>query len=161
MHAAEARRLLNPAFLGALIAVSAKGYREIAEEGLPLLYGFLVPPFVLHAETRGSLPPTLASRLLPWSERNAEIVAGFGKRTKELAPYSSKGMLASITGGLATLTEQAEFLATDADVINKYAKKSTKEVQTIMKKAEFVGKWLAAAGTPPTIFTALGVRFVS
>jgi hypothetical protein len=44
----------------------------------------------------------------------------------------------------------------------KYAKESgSTEVADIIKKSHFVGKWLAAAGTPATIFTALGVSLGS
>jgi hypothetical protein len=37
-------------------------------------------------------------------------------------------------------------------------KNSTDEVRTCMKRAEFVGKWLASSGSTSTVMAILGVR---
>jgi hypothetical protein len=156
---AETRRLLNPIFTAAVLTRAVEGYNEIAGDGIPLAYCYLVSPLVLHTQTREALPASLATRLLPWTERSGEIVAALPRRAKELAPYSSKGIFAAITGGLMRLRSDAKLMSQDTAKLKAYAGRSgSDEVEAILKKSNFVGKWLAAAGTPATVFTALGVK---
>ena len=155
----EIRRLLNPMFTGAVITRAVEGYNEVAGAGFPFAYGYLVSPLVLHAPTRGALPSSVATKLLPWTERSGEIVAAIPRRAKELAPYSSKGIFAALTGGLLELTSDSQLLASRNSKLKSYSSRSgSDEVDSILKKSNFVGKWLAAAGTTATVFTALGVR---
>lgn len=156
---AETRRLLNPMFTGAVITRAVEGYNEVAGVGFPFAYGYLVGPLVLHAQTRLALPSSVATKLLPWTERSGEIVAAIPRHAKELAPYSSKGIFAALTGGLLELTPNSTLVAKKSAKLKAYSSQSgSEEVEAILKKSNFVGKWLAAAGTTATVFTALGVR---
>ncbi|MCH8616689.1 DUF6521 family protein [Sphingomonas sp. SM33] len=156
----ERIRLLNPAFTGATIARATEGYVEVTGSGLPFAYAYLIAPFVLHSETRSKLPGSLATRLLPWTEKFGEVIATFPQRVAELSPYSSKGILLATLGGLAELSGDASLFAKPNASLKRYTGQSgSTEVENILKKSHFVGKWLAAAGTPATVFTALGVRF--
>ena len=95
----EARRLLNPAFCGALISAAAAAYEKEANTGMPYLYVFLVLPIVLHPDTRERLPRSAATRLVTWTERNGEVIAQVPKRMADLAPASRSGLLFASTCG--------------------------------------------------------------
>jgi hypothetical protein len=156
---AEVLRLLNPAFTGLVITSAASGFSELAKEGLPFAYCYLVLPLVLHAETRTRLPVTMATKLVTWTERNGDLVARFGDRVMELRPYTSKGILAATTGGLASMSLEAALFPTAPKAVADFSRQSgSPEVVEILKRAAFTGKWFAAAGTPATVLTALGVQ---
>ena len=155
----ETRRLLNPLFTAAVITRAVEGYNEVAATGFPLAFGYLVGPLVLHAPTRHVLPQSLATRLMPWTEKYGEIIATLPKRVAEFAPFTSKGILAALTVGLTELSSDASLTSRDGMLLKKYSSGSgSREVEAILKKSNFVGKWLAAAGTPATVFTAFGVK---
>jgi hypothetical protein len=158
----EIRRLLNPAFTAAVVTVAADGYCSLTRSSFPFAYCYLITPLVLHSETRDRLPTTMATKLVTWSERNGDLVAAFGERLAELVPFTSRGILTATTTGLADLAADGGIVPSGGPVVAKYANASgSAEVAEIIKKSTFTGKWLAAAGTPATIFTALGVSFGS
>ena len=76
----EERRLLNPAYCGLLVAAAAVGHEREVHRGLPYIYAYLVLPLVLHPETRERLPNSVATKLVTWTERNSELVAGIPRR---------------------------------------------------------------------------------
>ena len=159
VDSAEVLRLLNPAFSGSVISNAAAGFLELTREGLPFPYCYIILPLVLHAETRSRLPTTMATKLVTWSERNGDLVSGLGDRVMELRPYTSKGILAATTGGLATLSPHGSLIPAATRAISAFSRQSgSPEVVEIFKKAAFAGKWIAAAGTPATVLTALGVQ---
>jgi hypothetical protein len=156
----EDRRLLNPAFVGALIARSAQGFRKEASAGLPFVYSFLVLPLVLHPETRERLPHAIVTKLLSWTERNGDLVALVPRRVAELAPATRDGLFVMSTSGLVTLGTAGKIEpALGEKVILNFEKESgSSEVSECIKKANFIGRWFATSGTVPTVLTSLGVR---
>lgn len=156
----EERRLLNPAFSGVLIARAVAGYQSESGKGFPFLYSYLILPLVLHSETRARLPSTVVTRLINWSERNAELTTHLSRRLADLALATKEGLLLITTMGLAQIVDDARIELVAADKVFVKFEKSTPsaEVSNCCKKAHFVGRWLASSGTAPTVFTALGVR---
>lgn len=153
--------MLNAAFVSSVLCATASGFRDVAGAGLPLTYCYLALPLVLHSETRERLPITLATKLVTWTERNGDLVARLPMKIRELIPYVSPGILVAGTTGLAVVSDDAQ-LTTKLQEKNltKWAKSTgSHEVSEIIRKAIFLGKWFAAAGSPATVFTAMGVRF--
>lgn len=155
----EYLRLLNPAFSGLLVLRGAAGYAKETEKNFPFIYSYLILPFVLHAETRERIPGTIITKLATWSERNADLVAGFAKRARELAPATRDGIFLLSSAGALTFG--------DAGALNVQLKESSSskflndvglaEAGECAKKATFVGRWLATSGTVPTVLSSLGV----
>jgi hypothetical protein len=156
----EERRVLNPAFSGALIARAAMGYSGEASEGLPFIYAYLILPFVLHEETRLRLPNAIVTRLITWTERNADLVAYFPRRLNDLSPATREGLLLITTTDVASVGTRGCIIVNAASRVLTKLEKTTKsnEVADCMKRAHFVGRWLATSGTIPTVLSSLGVR---
>jgi hypothetical protein len=158
----EDRRLLNPAFCGALLAASAAGHVKDGEgAGLPYVYAYLVLPLILHPETRARLPTTVATKLVTWAERNGEFVAQLPRRLIELATATREGLLLAGLAGAVTLGDRAELLpGLSTKALTGYEKQptTTPEVAECLKRALFLGRWLAGSGTQATVLAALGVR---
>jgi hypothetical protein len=139
---------------------AVQGFAKEAKADFPFVYSYLVLPLVLHPETRERLPQTIVTRLIAWTERNGDLVAMLPRRIAELAPATREGLFAISTNGLAALSASAEVKSTINQKTQAAFDKQLGSVEVFecLKKANFVGRWLATAGTAPTVLTALGVR---
>jgi hypothetical protein len=62
----EERNLLNPGFCAMLLWHAALGYASELSVPMAIELSFLVLPFVLHRETRESLPSNIRTSLPTW-----------------------------------------------------------------------------------------------
>lgn len=158
----EVANLLNPAFAGALLRTAVKAYGDEAQKGMPFEVAFLVLPFCLHPGTANRLPARAASTPLhAWLQReeNRDVLVQFGERTSGLVPFTKEALLFASIRGVLTFDQDGLLQPGDAKLrgITSY-QNSGEEVKQALRRAEFVGRWFALAGTTETIFTILGVR---
>lgn len=155
----EERALLNPSFCATLLWLAASGYSTIDQKILSFEETFLVLPFCLHRETRGELPITSRTSFTYWLETHPLFRSKIATRAKNLVPFTKAGI---VFGGnfelfsfnLTRIQPNPKWKRDiDAWLLN-----SSPEINECARKAQFIGKWLANAGTPQTIFALLGVR---
>jgi hypothetical protein len=79
---------------------------------------------------------------------------------RDLVPFVSHGILTAGTSGMISIsTDGTIWGSLDEKTLTKWAKSTaSEEISEIIRKAAFVGKWLATAGSSATVFTAMGVR---
>ena len=156
----EQIRLLNPAFLGAVLYCAAKGYEEESDQrGLPYALAFVAAPAVLQKATRNQLPRAISTTLAAWLSVNPSVLVGFSERAKALAPLVRHSIAASCAGGLLCLDGNQVTAAANVRRLNKYRNTAgTTEVLDCTKKAYFAGRWFAASGDYKTIMALWGVR---
>src|SRR4051812_37046657 len=82
----EEARLLNPAFLAALIAAAARDYERRGSRPMPWLLSFLILPLTLQTRVRETLPGTIVSHVPNWVQEHPEIRLGFPPRASGLVP---------------------------------------------------------------------------
>jgi hypothetical protein len=152
----EERTLLNPAFVGRVIGSVASGYASEAGEGLPFPLTFLAVPAALHAETRRALPTSIRTSLTAWALQHPYLRESLGVRARAVAPAVREGLLFALKGGgvsiddegrIESVTQRRPTRPVDSD-----------EVQLILSRARFVGRWFAHAGDVATIYAIWGVR---
>lgn len=155
----EERALLNPAFISAVVWHAAGGYSGVASYPLPLDLAFLLGPLVLHRETRESLPRGVATSMAVWLNDHPLVRMRVGGRARALIGYTKEGLLFGGINGLLDLSGGSISAVSDRKrAVNATLRDVTDEVQLCMKRAEFVGRWFASAGTPGTVMALLGVR---
>ncbi len=158
----EVANLLNPAFIGVLLRKAVEGYAEEAENGLPFELAFLVIPLCLHPDTVIRLPARAASTPLhTWllREENRDVLVSFGDRVSALVPFTREALVFAGQRGVIVFDESGRVRAGDASLrgITTYPNTSD-DIKQAVRRAEFVGRWLALAGTTATIYSLLGVR---
>lgn len=135
----ETLRLLNPAFLATVIGHAAVGYVEHRDQGLPLPLAFIVPPLVLHKDTRVVLPKMITSKLPDWAHKNSAELAFLPDHACELQIVVRNAILIGAHFGIIAFDDKARLRA--ASQFNpKSAQevlKQSDEVQEIMKKVTF------------------------
>lgn len=157
-YSCEELALLNPAFVAVIIQKAAKAYEKESHALLPTLLSFLVPPIVLVKSTRKALPKSISTSFAKWIQQNPGIRMKFAGVAASSAPivrsgliYGSSGKLISVgTNGVKSLSMRSK----SGSILTK----NTDEIQEIVKRASFVGRWYAQAGKLHTIFFLWGIR---
>lgn len=155
----EERTLLNPSFCTSLIWYAATGYTSNGSTRLRFDLAFLVLPFVLHRETRETLPRQTTTSLAVWLQDNPLVPSRVADRARTLLPFTKEaltyggvhGLLDFVDGTVGANTSWKKKVAVEF-------RSATDEVRLCASKAEFVGKWFAKAGNPDTVMALIGVR---
>lgn len=155
----EERALLNPCFFSLLFWHAATGHMTAGGVGLPFSTAFLVLPIVLHRETRESLPKAVTTSLPVWLNENQLVRARLAERARSLVPYTKEALLFGGMHGFlkvssATVSAEQEW----KPKINAELGRSSDEVRSCAKRADFLGKWFARTGSPVTVMALMGVR---
>lgn len=154
----DVSNLLNPAFGGMILRKAVDGYYKVADQGMPFELTVLPLSLVLHQDTRERLP-TISTTMQGWLQDNRDLMIGFAKRTRELVPFMRESLIFS------TVRRTLELDSTGAIVpgtvklrgVTTYPKKSD-EIAQIFSKSEFLGRWLAVAGSSTTVYAMLGIK---
>ena len=153
----EQARLLNPAFLGALLWSCARGYSSVNTQRQPYALSFVVAPIVLHKSTRESLPSSTRTSLVAWLGETPRAHLGFAERATVLVPLVKESILYATNGGLIRL-ETGQLQAADRPrAMARFEREASDEVTACVRKAEFVGKWFANSGDYTTVMALWGV----
>jgi hypothetical protein len=153
----EQARLLNPAFLAALIWSCAEGYGSVNVQGLPYPLSFIAMPMVLHKSTREILPRSTRTSLAAWLAENPQVHVCFAERAAAIVPLIKEGVLFGANGRMLNISSSRIVAAPRPRSMARFLRESSVEVQDCMTKAKFVGKWFASSGDYTTVMTLLGV----
>jgi hypothetical protein len=155
----EEKALLSPSFCSMLLWSAAGGYSSGAGGPLPLDVTFLVLPIVLHCETRELLPKAVTTSLAVWLAEHPLARSRIAERAARLVAFTKEALM---FGGLHGLLDLAGGSVTaNADWKSKVAgalRSPSDEVRACAKRADFVGKWFAKAGSPATVMALVGVK---
>lgn len=157
--AREERALLNPGFCATLLWCAARGCADVRSGALSFEESFLVLPFVLHQETRKALPRDTRTSLAVWLDGNPLARGRIVTRTRSLVTFTKEGIVFGGAHGLIRI-EYGRLHAAEGweRSVGRSLRESSDEVRACTKRAEFVGKWFARTGSPPTVLALMGVR---
>lgn len=153
----EERRLLNPAFIALLLWHGADGYHSESGQGLPFSLGFLLVPVALHPRTRERLPKSVSTSLAAWLQDNPYLRETFPARARALSAAAREGMGVALATRLVSVGAGGVFQPAGRPRRRRDVR-HTQDSQDVLKRARFVGRWFARAGSPATIYALWGVR---
>lgn len=155
----EERHLLNPGFCAVLLWHAAQGYASEREAPMPVELAFLVLPFVLHRQTRESLPRIITTSLPTWLADHPIVRTRLGERAATLRTFTRESLVFGGSHRLLLLAQEG--VRANADLrrrVSAVLKSTSDEVRECAKRSEFLGRWLESAGGPETVMALLGVR---
>ncbi len=114
-------------------------------------------PVVLHKTTRQGLPRTVRTPLAAWLADHPEAQIRFAERALALAPSVKEGILFGTNGQLLQRSSSRLLAAPRPQAMTGFLKEATAEVADCVKKAEFIGKWLARSGDYSTVMALWGM----
>jgi hypothetical protein len=155
----EEANLLNPAFCCVVVASSIVGYSKSFAEGMPYPLVFITLPIILHKPTRDLLPPNTRTSLPGWIQDNQSVRILFYERVISLKSYTREALLFGFIhkwftfnsdGNLQTLVTKPK--------IDKFLRQRQDESRECVMRANFLGKWLASAGSVSTVMALWGIQ---
>jgi hypothetical protein len=92
-------------------------------------------------------------------EENRDVLVSFGERVSALVPFTREALVFAGQRGVIVFDDSGRLRAGDAPLrgITTYPNTSD-DIKQAVRRAEFVGRWFALAGTTATIYSLLGVR---
>ena len=155
----EERALLNPGFCANLLWHAASGYAGDGDGALSFEESFLVLPFVLHRETRETLPRSSRTSLAVWLDENPLARGRVTSRARLLVPFTKEALTFGGVHGLIRF-DGGRLQADPAwqQVVSRTIRASSDEVKGCANRAAFIGKWFAQAGSAATVLALIGVR---
>lgn len=155
----EERNLLNPGFCATLLWHATQGYAAERRTPMAIELSFLVLPFVLHRETRESLPRNITTSLPTWLAEHPIVRTRLGERAASLRSFTREALVFGGAHGLLWLSRDGIRANTERKKrVNAVLKSSSDEVRECAKRAEFLGRWLEKTGGPETVMALLGVQ---
>jgi hypothetical protein len=155
----EIANLFNTAFSTRILRAGIKGYQEEAQRGMPFALTFLVLPIVLHKPLRESLPRGISTKMHVWLRENQQAYIQFPSRARNLVPVTKEGLMFGMHHEVLNLGSEADFLSTQKPFRRRPATSiDTDEVKEIERRAGFIGKWFARAGSVSSIYMMWSVR---
>ena len=150
----EHRTLLNPAFLGVVVAEAARGHVEERGAPMPFPFAFLVVPLVVHEPTREALP-TIATSMYAWLEQRPQARVQIPPLAAAFAPLVREGIRFAGRHGALAFEERGAIGAGTLAKARRGAQ--TDDMVRSRDRAHFTGRWLARAGDPGTALAAWGL----
>lgn len=159
MRSSEERGLLNPAFCANVLWHSARGYTGEGAAALSFEESFLILPFVLHRETRESLPTSSRTTLAAWLIDHPLARAGLHARARLMVPFTKEALTFGGSHGFLLLKEGKVHAPVEWKTkVTRSLNGASDEVKACAKRAFFIGNWFAQAGDSSTVLALLGVR---
>ena len=152
----EEARLLNPAFVGTLLWACATGHAEEGR-GLPYPLAFVAMPIVLHRATRTVLPRDTRTSMPAWLITHPRALVGFSARAKALIPATKRGLIMATCDDLVSVVDDGIRAAPRPQLMTSFERGTTDEVRECLKRARFIGRWFAQAGTVTTVMSMWGI----
>jgi Family of unknown function (DUF6521) len=158
-RAVEEANLFNPAFCATLLAKTVEEYGKKTQSPFPFVLSFLVLPIVLHQATRGALPSSTITSLLPWVQDNREHLINFALRVTRLSSITREAILFGVS-------HQTLALDGNGDLLVGSKRKTPTERRTGLFPRRCAIAWIgpasSAAGSPLVvprlpIYSAWGV----
>lgn len=146
--------MLNPALIGSTIATTATTYARESGDGLPWELTFLTVPMALHRDTREALPTRVSAHIDKWVTGHAALNSGLAGRMISMRPYVREGIRYAIRTGELSIANGGTLVS---DFRPPSRRTTTPELELIIKRAGFLGRWFACAGSVATLYTLFGV----
>jgi hypothetical protein len=149
--------LFNPAFCAALLGQTVRAY---SESGFDLALAYVALPLILHADTRNSLPGSVATTIPAWRERQPELTLGFFERARAMRPFVDAAIIFGARSGLFKYDDQNAVLlrSRSIDRSDQLSDDRFAESSKCLERAKFIGRWFSRAGSTAVIFALLGVE---
>jgi len=149
--------LLNPAFCGEVLKRFILGYNDNSKKNVSYSHIILVLPIILNKSTRDNLPRTTKSHLFTWIDDNEHLFIDFGEKVKDMLPYTKESIM------FLKLYNSLDFDSSGNIYVKPFKKnlfkgeEDVEEINEILKKAEFLGKWFSNNDDVKSLYSFLKI----
>lgn len=153
----EQAALLNPAFVGEIVARVIAGYRRPGERPLPLPLAFLVAPLVLPPAVRALLPKRANATFETWTAMKAPRLVELPERVLRLRPVTREALLFLAQVGAVRVDGDGIVPGLRPLRLGTLPSSTTEETTDIRRAADLVGRWFGVQADPAAIMQGFGM----
>jgi hypothetical protein len=153
----ELAALLNPAFCGMLLYSAIDGFVERGGVGMPYEISFLVLPLVLHEQTRGMLPKSIATPFQTWVSGNPTLRIGLAERVRAAIPISREALVFLLVRQSIDVRQAALMPGLAKPRLSAAKTSRSSDVRGCVQSAALLGRLLATSGRSATVYASLGI----
>lgn len=151
----DVANLYNPAYLGRIMTAYVESYSKTTGRGLPLEILYVTLPLIFVKSYRDRLPLRSNALFHKWLMENNDIKFNYFSSVKQLLPYIKEALIFLVQRKIILL-EGNELCLINS--IKQKLKTDTLEVQSTLKKAVFMGKWISKIEEPEMIYSFMEVQ---
>jgi hypothetical protein len=153
----EIAALFNPAFCGVLLYSAINGFSGSKRHGMQYELSFLILPFVLHGPTRESMPKTIATPFHTWVNGTSILRIGLAERVRAATPLTRESIMFMMSRQCISLQGERLFVGPKKPKLSSKKIAKVDDVRHAVQAATTLGRLLAGAGTPATIYASVGI----
>lgn len=154
----EESALFNPAFTALAIRRSVLGYVKECSMPMPLPLVFVSVTSAVNNSIRARLPRAVTTSLHVWVNDNRDILPLFGLRLSGFSEFCKRGIVFGSRYRVISLNDSRVELGSRAMRDTRISNVSTPEMNDVLRRSEWLGKWFARSGDVKTILSAWGIR---
>ena len=153
----EIAALFNPAFCGVLLYSAIDGFTGPKRHGMHYGLSFLILPLVLHGPTRESMPKTVATPFHTWVNGSSILRIGLAERVRAATPLTRESIMFMMSRQCVSLQGDRLFVGSKRPKMSSTKIVKVDDVRRAVQAAATLGRLLAGAGTPATIYASVGI----
>jgi hypothetical protein len=148
----------NPAYCTYALAAFVTAFISIKSDGPEMASAYLSIPIALSGDLSITFSGTNKNTgLLEWLERSPQVQIGLGSRLNESFPFVTEGIRLGCFTGALVLHDRAQLRIGQKKLKQAPVQTLGEESRGVIKRAERLGYWFAAAGSTRTIFELMGL----
>jgi hypothetical protein len=148
----------NPAYCTYALAAFVTAFISVNSDGPELANAYVSIPIALSGDLCITFNGTNKNTgLLEWIERSPRVQIGLASRLNESFPFVTEGIRLGCFTGALILEERAQLRIGQRKLKQAPVKTLGEDSRGVIKRAERLGYWFAAAGPTRTIFELMGL----
>lgn len=148
----------NPAFVACALIAYTRAFSSITLEGPEVPTAYLALPVALSGELGQAFSATNKNTgLLEWLERRPEVRVGLAERINASMFIVTEAIRFGCFTRVLRLREDARLALGERNLKKRYLAGLSQEPSEVIKRAERLGYWFAAAGSTRNIFDIIGL----
>ncbi|WP_029007242.1 three component ABC system middle component [Azospirillum halopraeferens] len=148
----------NPAFCAYALVAFTTAYLSVNPRGPELPTVYLALPVALSGDLGGTFHSTNKNTgLLKWLERSPQIQIGLSERVNASLDFVTEAMRFGCFAQVLALDEGARLRPGGQKLKKGAVNRLSEEPAQVIKRAERLGNWFAAAGSTKTVFDMMGL----
>ena len=123
---------------------------------MPFATAFVVMPMILSKRIATKLPKSTNARLDIWLRENIELKYIFIENAKNIQKYTKEALIFSLHHKIVKSDKKDRL--TNGKLRRSKSIKEDEELSFIIKKSQFVGRWLSKTDDPVILYSLLGIK---
>ena len=151
----DVANLYNPAYLGRILVEYIDSYKIATKKGIPLEIIYVTFPLIIVKSLQKRLPKKSNAIFHKWLIENSDLKFNYFNTVIQYLPFIKEAIIFLLQRNIIALEKNTLRINKQ---IRKTLKSDTNEIKQTLKKASFMGKWVAKIDDSEVIYSLMEVQ---